>query len=179
MTNKKESPVVSVLSNGSAVKNYGPPRDHPWRFAPRNTAALVHGGNSERVMAARAEIVHEELLAVAPWLDEPIFAPAVARYLAAAACESLLDDHVRTVSAERGPGAVSSRVWEQLTAARRLAAKLAQDLGLDPVGQAKLRTIAGQAELTTRALTSLVERGRRLRHLARDPHAIDLGNGLP
>ncbi len=100
---------------------------------------------------------------MAPYLDEPHFAPAVARYLAAAAREALLDEHVRRVCADKGAGAVPSRVWEQVTACARLAAKLGQDLGLDPIGAARLRAVAGSAELTARSLAELAERGRAIR----------------
>ena len=36
----------------------------------------------------------------------------------------LLHEHITKVSADKGTGAVSSRTWEQATAADRLAAKL-------------------------------------------------------
>ena len=65
---------------------------HP-DFEEGNTFSLVHGGDSPRAIAARAEQIHAELLAHAPYLNEPRFLPAVSRYLQAAAREALLHDH--------------------------------------------------------------------------------------
>lgn len=132
-------------------------------FEPGNDVALRHGAYSERAIAERAEQVHGELLAVAPYLDEPRFIPAVQRYLSAASREALLDEHIRTVTAEKGAGAVPARAWEQATAAARLAAKLGSDLGLDPIGHARIRALSAGAEATESSLTDLAAEGRRVR----------------
>lgn len=151
----------------------------PWRLdqpPPRgNTFALVHGANSERTIAARAEVVHRELLSVAPYLDEPKFIPAVRRYLAAAAREALLDEHIRRVSETDGPGSVPSRLWEQVTAAARLAGKLASDLGLDPIGHAKIRSLSAGAGHTEASLADLVAAGKAVRESA-EARMAGLGN---
>lgn len=135
---------------------------HP-PFEPGHTLSLKHGARSPRVIAARAVEVHEDLIAHAPWLAEDHFLPAVARYLDAAATESLLMDHVRAVSEAQGVGKVPSRTWEQLTAARRLAAKLGADLGLDPIGHARLRAVAAQAEGAIQSLADLAAQGAAIR----------------
>jgi hypothetical protein len=138
-------------------------------FPNGNRAALVHGGYSERAVAERAEQVHAELLTVAPYLDEPKFIPGVQRYLKAAAREALLDEHIRKVSDEKGTGAVPARAWEQATAAARLAAKLGDDLGLSPIGHARIRALSVGAEATEQSLGELAAEGRaaRLRAEAR------------
>lgn len=144
---------------------------------------MVHGANSERAIAVRAEQVHAELLSVAPYLDEPKYLPAVSRYLQAAAREALLHEHITRLSAEKGPGAVPSRVWEQATAAARLAAKLGSDLGLDPIGHARIRALSVSADATEETLRDLIDGGRatverRLRELdAGDDHQDDDGDG--
>lgn len=99
--------------------------------------------------------MHSELLTIAPYLAEPKFAPAVNRYMQAAAREALLHTHIEAVSAEKGTGAVSSRLWEQATAAARLAARLASDLGLDPIGHARIRALSTSAEATEATLADL------------------------
>jgi hypothetical protein len=63
------------------------------------------------------------------------------------------------VSAKDGPGSVSSRVWEQATAAARLAAKLGSDLGLDPIGHARIRALSAGAEVTEATLADLAATG--------------------
>lgn len=138
-------------------------------FEDGNAVALRHGGNSERAIAERAEVVHAELLTVAPYLDEPRFIPAVSRYLSAASREVLLDEYVQRVTAEKGAGAVPAKVWEQVTAAARLAAKLSSDLGLDPIGHARIRALSVGAEATEQSLGELAAEGRaaRLRAEAR------------
>jgi len=134
-------------------------------FESGNRAALVHGASSPAVIAERAETVHAELLTFAPYLDEPRFMPAIRRYLSAAAREALLDEHIGKLSAEKGTGAVPARVWEQCTAAARLAAKLGDDLGLSPIGHARIRSLsagAGASEASA-SLAELGAEGRRVR----------------
>jgi hypothetical protein len=132
-------------------------------FAEGNTLALVHGGSSDRKIAEKAILVHKEIATVAPWLDEPHFAPAVARYLNAASRERLLHDYVMQRTAEHGAGSVAPRVWEQVTAAARLAAKLGSDLGLDPIGHARLRAVAANASISAATLADLSAEGRQVR----------------
>jgi hypothetical protein len=130
-------------------------------FVPGNLVHLTHGAESERAIEARAADVHETILDVAPWLAERQFAPAVYRYLRAAAREQLLDEFIADTAATKGPGAVPSRTWEQCTAATRLAAALAADLGLTPTGHARLRAVAGTAAVTELSLADLVKQGEQ------------------
>lgn len=143
-------------------------------FEPGNTLAEVrHGAYSERAIAERAEQVHGELLEHAPYLNEQRFFPAVSRYLHAASREALLDDHIRQVCDEQGAGAVPARVWEQVTAAARLAAKLGSDLGLDPIGHAKIRALSGAAGAaeSSASLADLAAEGKRVRLAAEARHS--------
>ena len=148
------------------------PRGLAEPYPPGNLAALKHGARSERVIAARAEVVHAKVLEVAPWLDEPEYAPAVARYLRAEARALLLHEHITHVAQERGAGRVSQRLWEQATAADRLAAQLGSVLGLDPLGKAKLRAVASAAELNLESLSQLAARGERIRQDAEERLAL-------
>jgi hypothetical protein len=132
-------------------------------FEEGNGLALTHGGDSPRVIAAKAKEVHASLLVLAPYLAEPIFAPQVSRYLEATAREQLLHQHIMAVSEEKGPGRVPQRVWEAATAATRLASKLADDLGLSPRGHAELKALAAGAEVAQASLADLAERGRVIR----------------
>jgi hypothetical protein len=133
-------------------------------FEPGNDLAEVKSGAySPRRIAETAERVHEEIVAVAPWLDEPHFAPSIVRYLNAAARERLLHDHIMRMTEEHGVGSVSSRTFEQATAATRLAAKLGQDLGLDPIGHARLRAVAANASISAATLADLSAEGRQVR----------------
>lgn len=144
-----------------------PARNYSWPpFEKGHTASLRHGANSPRAVAERAEQVHAELLTVAPYLAEPKFLPAASRYLQAAAREALLHQHIVTLSDEKGPGAVPARVWEQATAAARLAAKLGSDLGLDPIGHARIRALSVGAEATEASLADLTAEGRAIRQRA-------------
>ncbi len=121
----------------------GPARGYSWPpFSNGNMKAVTHGGNSERIIAEKAREVHDAPLDVAPYLAEPKWIPAVARYLRAAAREELLDAHVSRLSAEKGAGAVPPRVWEQATSSANLAARLGSNLGLDPIGHAKITSLA-------------------------------------
>lgn len=149
---------------------------HP-DFEPGNTVALVHGAYSPAVIAERAQLVHAAILDAAPYLAEPRFLPAVDRYLKAAAREALLHAHIEAVSAAKGTGAVAARTWEQATAAARLAAKLGTDLGLDPIGHARIRALSAGAAASEASLGDLEERGRAGLEAARARHAAELESG--
>jgi len=138
----------------------------PWRLdqpPPRgNTFHLTHGANSERAIARRAKAVRSALLDVAPWLAEPEYAPAVDRWERAEARALLLHDHITKTAAEKGTGAVPTRMWEQATAADRLAAQLGNTLGLDPTGKARLKAIAADTEVTMHTLAELAGEGQAI-----------------
>jgi len=143
-------------------------RGYSWPpFEPGHTLSLVHGAHSPRAIAARAEVVHAELLEFAPYLAEDKFIPAVSRYLNAASREALLHEHITTLSDEDGPGAVPPKIWEQATAATRLAANLGSALGLDPIGHARIRALTSGAEATEATLGDLKTEGRAIRERRR------------
>lgn len=135
----------------------------PWKPGPPfprgNKLSVIHGANSPAAISARAAEVHAALLEAAPYLDDQKFLPAVNRYLEAAAREALLHGHIERTAAEKGTGAVPSRVWEQATAAARLAAKLGSDLGLDPIGHARIRALSVGAEVGEASLEELKAQG--------------------
>lgn len=152
-------------------------------FVEQNLAHLVHGARSPRAIAAMSEVVHEQLLEVAPWCDRPHLLPSVNRYLEAAAREALLHSHITAVSDEKGIGAVPSRLWEQATAATRLAHMIAGDLGLTPMGEERLRATAGHAALAENAVDRLTSNGAEIlrateaRLAAEAGEPIELGTG--
>ncbi len=133
-------PLTVVRKDGSVSRSRPP-------FEAGNTASLRHGARSPRAIAAKAAEVHSELVRHAPWLSEDRYAPAVARYLEAAARERLLGDYISTVCGDprKGPGSIPVRLWESAASTTRLAAKLASDLGLDPIGHGRLQVLAGAA----------------------------------
>ena len=125
--------------------------------------ALRHGAQSPRAIAERAQQVHAELLTVAPWLNEPWMAPGLDRYLRACAREQLAHAGIEKAAAEKGPDRIPTRLLEAATAATRLAATLAADLGLSPTGHARLRALAGTAATTEATLEQLAEQGKAIR----------------
>ena len=139
---------------------------------PGNKLAVRHGANSPSIIAERAATIHDSLLAVAPWLDIDMFIPATNRYLHAAAVESLLDEYVQRVAAEKGVERISFRVFEQLNSARRLAARLASDLGLDPLGHARILALKTTSDVAEAGLDRLLQQGREI-------VARRFPNGLP
>ena len=120
----------------------------------------MHGAESTAVVEAKAAEVRAEIRELVPWLDEPSFLPAVSRWLRATTGAAPTRPHRRGVG-QSGAGAVPVRQWEQVTAADRLAAKLGTDLGLDPIGRARIMAIATAAEVGQATLADLAELGRR------------------
>ncbi len=133
------------------------------RAEPGNALALKHGAQSERSIEAKAAEIHDHLEQVAPWLAQPEFAPALLRYLRAASREELLHRHIEQMAATKGVEKVASRTWEQATAAARLAAALAQELGLTPLGHARLKVLTAASVGAEVGLEDLIASGRKAR----------------
>jgi hypothetical protein len=140
---------------------------HP-DFEPGNAAALVHGTYSPRAIAERAELVHTSLLDVAPWVDEPHFAPSVHRYLQATARETLAHD------ALMASPKLSPRLLEAATAAARLAWAMGDALGLTPAGHAKLKMLVAGGEHAEASLADLAAQGKVIRERAEKRHELTL-----
>ncbi len=153
---------------------------HPPRhddFEAGNTVAVRHGAYSERAIAAKAAEVHGALLAAAPYLADDKFMPAVNRYLQAAAREALLHNHIEKLSASKGAGSVPIRMWENATAAARLAARLGSDLGLDPIGHARIRALSAGAGVAEASLDDMQAEGRKIRLANRSADELPAGTG--
>jgi hypothetical protein len=148
------------------------PKGEKTDFEPGHELSLQHGAYSPREIAKRAEHVREELLIYAPYLDEPRFYPAVHRYLTACAREQLAHDAVMERGIEAKGG---TRLLEVATAAARLASKLGSELGLDPIGHARIRSLSAGADSSEAAagLADLAAVGRRARLAAEQRPAID------
>jgi len=158
-----------------------PARGYSWPpFEKGHTHSLVHGAQSERTIAAKAAEVHTRLLVVAPWLDEPVFAPAVARYLRAEARGQLLQAFIAECVDRGGAGKVPVRIWESATAADRLAAQLGDELGLSPRGRAEVRRAVAAAEIAGASILALAEQGRliRQRRQAAEAEAVEVSEAV-
>ncbi len=156
-------PTTLVRRDGSEAQSYGPARGYSWPpFDKGNTASLITGHESPRVVEARAEQARKGLIDLAPWLNQPEYAPAVTRFLRAEARALLLHEHIAKTATEKGTAAVPSRTWEQATAADRLAAQLGNVLGLDPLGRARLQQLAAGTQLTVETLGQLAAKGQAI-----------------
>lgn len=146
-----------------------PARGYSWLpFEPGNSIALIHGTYSDRALAERAELVHEELLATCPWLNEDRYAPSVQRYLDSAAREALAHQALMHLK----PGAKGfTRLLEVATAASRLSWFMADALGLTPAGHSKLKMLTAGGEFAEQSLADLAREGRAIRE--RRQAAID------
>ncbi len=144
-------------------------------FAPGNVVALKHGAYSPAELEKRAEIVHEHLLDVAPWVSEEHYAPSVSRYLQATAREQLA--HEALIGME--PGARGfTRLLETATAASRLAWFMGDALGLTPAGHARLKMLVAGGEHAERSLADLADEGRRARLAAVDANSVEDDQGV-
>lgn len=129
-------------------------------YEPGNLEAVRHGAYSERMIAERAEQVHAEITAVAPWLDDDRYMPALAAYLRAVAREQLAQ---RALDGWDGKGRFPSRLVETATAAARLAWQMGDELGLTPAGHARLKALTAEAVGAEASLADLLESGRKTR----------------
>ena len=126
--------------------NYREPRGYKWPDAtPGNTIALKHGAGSERAIAERLPETRQDVIAQAPWLDDPVYASAVERYVREETVCRMLFDWTMEVIKTQGPAKVRPYVWDQLAIHTRAAARLAEPLGLDPRSRIELEKLMADA----------------------------------
>lgn len=136
-------------------------RNYSWPDAtPGNFIAATHGARSPRIVSAKSDEIFAHLVAECPWLADERFNDEVERYLRSAAIEILLSEHIINIAATKGVSDVASRVFEQRTAAARLASQQGERLGLSPLGYAKLREAVGGAAQAEAGLAALEARGQ-------------------
>ncbi len=148
MAEDEPQPRMLVRRDGSTVESHGVGSGNPKAppFEPGNQIVRRHGTYSPAAIAERAAEVHDALLDIAPWVDEPEYAPSVDRYLKATAREQLAHE------ALMAGGKLVPRLLETATAASRLAWQMGEQLGLTPAGHAKLRVLWGAAAEAERSL---------------------------
>lgn len=142
----------------------GFPRGYSWAdFTDGNDASHTHGANSKQKVDPLAIEFRDRLIAECPWMAE-IDAGQIMRYCRAQVREHLLHTYIEERVDELGVGAVAVGTWQSADNAAKLAAKLAQDLGLDPTGRFKLLKDAGLVnQLGSDAVAQLAARGKALR----------------
>jgi hypothetical protein len=125
---------------------------------PGNVLALKHGAYSPRSIEAEAGKVHEALLEVAPWCDQPQYLPSVNRYLEASAREALAHRALMASSPKLSP-----RLLEAATSAARLAWLMGDQLGLTPAGHARLKVMTAASVGAELGLQDLIADGAAIR----------------
>jgi hypothetical protein len=126
---------------------------------PGNLRALKHGATSERVVAAAAAILTENVVIEAPWLQSPIYQPAIARYARAEAVATLIADYVLRVG-EEDPERIGARLIEASNSSLNTANRTAESLGLTPVSRARLALLVTSSESNAEGLARLAATGR-------------------
>jgi hypothetical protein len=138
-------------------------RGYKWEdFAPEHVKSMIHGAKSPRVVEAVARIVHSEVVEQAPWIVEPIFGDALARYCRAEARARLLSDHIFRVSDEQGAAKVPVSLWESASTADNTASKMAKELAITPLARAHLAALTTSAETGQASLAALQARGAEI-----------------
>jgi len=148
---------------------------------------LRHGLYSPQAMARAAARVREQLLLEYPGV-EGLSLPTVELYCRAKGravalsewCIGVMEGRIKTQpvgkygKARTGVEAIPERIWKALEAAERQAARLAQDLGLDLTGRAKLGKDSAIANHFARdRMADLTAEGKRLRELrSSDPGSL-------
>ncbi len=124
--------------------------------------------------------VTHHLFELAPWLsDDPVYVIPVARFVRVEARSQLLSEAIATKAADGGILKVGARILEVAAATDRLAAKLADDLGLSPLGKARLKTYTAAGGLGGATLADLAETGRAIRKRRQAELAAEADKGDP
>jgi hypothetical protein len=157
---------VSTLrrKDGTSAETQGPARGYSWPpFEKGNTAAARHGAFSDRMIEERAAEIRAYLLGSFPYLAEDTFAEAMIRYCRAEARARMLHEYVMGLAERDGVEAVRPYLWTETSRAESNAQKFAQDLGLDPMGHARIARELGWAkQLAAGRAAAGVEKLRRL-----------------
>lgn len=165
----KAMQLAATIGAAAASRQTGVPRAtiNSWLARARKRAlipyARLHGANSERAIAERSKIVHEQILTAAPWLSEDRFLPAVSLYLRSASRSQLLDEYIERIAAEKGIQAVPARTLEQATTASRAAFSQATALGLTPAGYSSLKILVAGAAGAEDGIAKLIREGTEAR----------------
>ncbi len=131
---------------------------------------ITHGATSPKRVAVRAQQILEALTERIPLISE-LTRDQVERYCEVRAKESLYGEYIdsvllgeNTVGGLVGVGAVPDTVIQSYIRLATLGQKIAQDLGMDPTGFAKLAKDFGWAKrLHTTRLEEIRSRGAALR----------------
>jgi hypothetical protein len=133
-------------------------------FEPGNTAALVHGAHSERVVAAKCEELSpgfDEWISVrAPWATAAEFGPMRLNYLRSLAIVELLSADILATAAAEGSASIPTRRFETMLSALRNEREALEQLGLTPPTKVNMaRTVAGP----TGSLADIAADGKQAR----------------
>ena len=144
---------------------------HPdWEPGVVQPWVWTHGARSPKRVAARAAAILEALTERIPAIGE-LTRDQVERYCEVQAKETLYGEYIdevltgeRTVDGSIGVGAIPDRVIQNYIRLAALAQKMAQELGMDPTGLAKLAKDFGWAKrLHDTRLEAIQSKGRALR----------------
>lgn len=78
----------------------------------------------------------------------------------------MLGEYIAETAATKGVEAISTRVLEAASRDDRLAAQLGNQLGLDPLGRARLSVAGAQEQHAAASLQDLAAQGRAARQAA-------------
>lgn len=138
-------------------------RDYSWPpFEVGNFVPIQHGARSPRVVHSLSKAVADALVEVEPWLASPRHALALSQLAGAEAIRLLLLMRIERLTTEGGDDQLNPRLIESVTAAERAAAKLADGMGLTPLGRARLAAISTSAEIGQATLADLAAQGRAI-----------------
>jgi len=140
-----------------------PARGYSWPpFEKGNRAHLVHGAESERVIAETMSQMLPGTIERAPWLGDPLYRDERERYLRNAAKEKLLGEYILRTAEEQGIEHVPARCLEQHTASSRLATQQAEGLGMTPKGYVEIHfRLASMRTGPSVSLQAILDGGRR------------------
>jgi hypothetical protein len=163
-----------VSKNGRVSESWGHVEPAPV-FEVANTASVVHGAHRDTLVVQRqAEELHALYSERYPFIDDYDVAQ-VRRMCREEVRAHLLHEYIEEVCDGRREGrvprgssapltgieAVPPYLWTEASRANQTAAKLAQDLGLDPTGRYKLLKDAGWAKhLAGGRAAEMAERGK-------------------
>jgi hypothetical protein len=151
-----------VTDNGDPSSDLRPARGYSWPpFEVGHFVPVKSGARSPRIVASLSAAVADAIVEDHPWLADRRHALALSQLAGAEATRLLLQDYHERLAAEKGAGAISPRMVEAKATAERLAAKLAERVGVTPMGRARLAAVAVSAELGEAALADLAATGRQ------------------
>jgi len=146
----------------AASADVRPARNYSWPpFEVGHFVPVKDGSRSPRIVESITRAVEDALIELYPWIGASRHALALSQLAGAEAVRLLLQRRLEQLALEGELEEMKARLIESAASWSNRAAKLAEGMGLTPLGEARLAAIMTTAEIGQATLADLADQGRQ------------------